>query len=331
LTLHNKLPSNFTNVEDQDEFYFQNARRILIAEMQKIVYGEYLPVVMGDDAMRDYDLELDFESRYDNYVDPSIANSFATAAFRFGHSMIQGLIDMYQTQTGSKYATYALGNNYFNMTNYEDKNGLGMEGILLGLSKQNAQGNDRHVTVEATNKLFANVGPTPGVGGDLVARNIQRGRDHGLPSYAAFYKEFAPEDHDAMDCWDKRPREIDSANWELLKSTYHHPHHIDLFVGGMGEKPFRGGLTGATFQGIKGRQFKNLKRGDRFFFTHRGVMTRDEFDEIMGRTFADIICDNTGIKDITENVFLVDSATKNCASSRKMNINNFQLKLPTRN
>ena len=30
----------------------ENARRIVIAEMQNIVYGEHLPVVLGDDAMR---------------------------------------------------------------------------------------------------------------------------------------------------------------------------------------------------------------------------------------------------------------------------------------
>ena len=39
--------------ENQDEdYYFENARRILIAEMQNIVYGEYLPVILGEDAMK---------------------------------------------------------------------------------------------------------------------------------------------------------------------------------------------------------------------------------------------------------------------------------------
>ena len=35
-----------------EDYYFENARRIVIAEMQNIVYGEHLPVVLGDDAMR---------------------------------------------------------------------------------------------------------------------------------------------------------------------------------------------------------------------------------------------------------------------------------------
>ena len=36
-----------------DDYYFNNSRRILIAEMQNIVYSEYLPVVLGEDAMKD--------------------------------------------------------------------------------------------------------------------------------------------------------------------------------------------------------------------------------------------------------------------------------------
>ena len=308
-----------------DEDYFQNARRILIAEMQKIVYADYLPVVLGVEAVDRWDLEPRRDSDYKPESDPSIANSFATAAYRFGHSMIQGLIEMYLAD-GSENGNYELGKNYFNVERYVSS----MEDILLGLTTQAAQTNDRFVTVEATNKLFANASETPLVGGDLVARNIQRGRDHGLPSYAAFYEKFGPDDRGAMECWDKKPKEITTENWEVLKKIYHHPQHIDLFAGGMAEKPYRGGLTGATFNGIKGRQFKALKDGDRFFFSHRDVMTRDEYDEIMNRELSDIICDNTDIAKVSRNVFLLhderDNRYKTCGtSSDELNISKFQV------
>ena len=83
LALEIKVASGSLN----DEEIFQIARKILIAEMQNIVYGEYLPVVLGEQAMRKYDLELpkkqkDF-SKYKSKTDPSITNSFATAAYRF--------------------------------------------------------------------------------------------------------------------------------------------------------------------------------------------------------------------------------------------------------
>ena len=41
------------NPGEDEEYYFENARRIVIAEMQNIVYSEYLPVVLGKDAIRD--------------------------------------------------------------------------------------------------------------------------------------------------------------------------------------------------------------------------------------------------------------------------------------
>ena len=77
----------------QDEVLYQEARRLVGAEMQNIVYGEYLPTVLGVDFMTRYDLIVEEETDYDPKVDPTIFNSFATAAFRFGHSMINGKLE----------------------------------------------------------------------------------------------------------------------------------------------------------------------------------------------------------------------------------------------
>ena len=50
---------------ENEDYYFENARRIVIAEMQNIVYGEYLPVVLGDDAMRDEGIGMHTFIEYD--------------------------------------------------------------------------------------------------------------------------------------------------------------------------------------------------------------------------------------------------------------------------
>ena len=317
---HNSLCDALKNHPDvdsswEDEDYFQNARRILIALMQKIVYDEYLPIVLSRKNMILRGLVLKKDTEYFSDVNPTHFNSFGAAAFRFGHSMIQGLIGMFKDMH-SKYDEYALSHNFNNLSKYELANGKGMEMIITGMMAQKAQANDRHISEQVTNKLFVPGNMPTGVGGDLMARNIQRGRDHGLPSYTAFYKHLhqIPAHNHVLDCWSKKPKEISQSNWDLLKRIYNHPHHIDLWVGGMAEKPYKGGITGRTFQNIIGQTFANLKNGDRFFFTHKGNMNSAEYNQIMSRTLGDIICDNFNqIKGVAlENVFLVKSPVKIC-------------------
>ena len=62
--------------------------------MQNIVYGQYLPHILGPKTMVKYSLGIDQASTYDPNMDPSITNAFATAAYRFGHSMIPNMVKM---------------------------------------------------------------------------------------------------------------------------------------------------------------------------------------------------------------------------------------------
>ena len=46
-------------------------------------------------------------------------------------------------------------------------------------------------------------------------------------------------------------------------------HDIDLYAGGMTEKRVPGTYVGKTFACILGKQFHNLKQGDRFWYERR--------------------------------------------------------------
>ncbi len=72
-----------------NEEIFQETRRIMIAQYQNIVYREFLPAVLGRVPRR---LQIRGSSRYEPERDASISNEFNTA-FRFGHSMIQGMVE----------------------------------------------------------------------------------------------------------------------------------------------------------------------------------------------------------------------------------------------
>ncbi|TRY74903.1 hypothetical protein TCAL_04779 [Tigriopus californicus] len=321
---HNRIAKALAskNPSLSDEVLYQQARRIVSAEMQNVVYGEFLTVILGQNAMNENGLTLGSgPSTYNPKVDPSIRNVFATAAFRFGHSMIEGVVNMVHESTRAVKASYKLKHNFFNTSNYLSHNGAGMEMIIGGLISQPAQSADRFIIPDLTNHLFQGNGSTFGT--DLIARNIQRGREHGLASYNA-YREFCG--HQAACSWSKKPSDVASSTWKILKTLYNHPNDIDVFVGGLAETPQKGDLTGSTFQCLMAKQFQMLKEGDRYFFTHSeqaGSFTPDQRSNLLTRTLRDIICDNTRIPEVRSNVFDATTPFQSCTCSNSLNIKLF--------
>ena len=107
------------------------------------------------------------------------------------------------------------------MSSVEAQRGLGYDQFLAGVIYQRSREADRFVTDELRNLLFANDMEPRNVGEDLIARNIQRGRDHGVPSYAAYAKAFNHRPISrVMDCWRHKPREISLNSWRLLRQAY---------------------------------------------------------------------------------------------------------------
>ena len=132
----------------------------------------------------------------------------------------------------------------------------------------------------------------------IFDRNIQRGRDHGLAGYN-YWRKFCGLTEIRSMADSDRPEEISSTQWTVLRTLYHSPEDIDLFVAGLAESRVPGGLTGRTFTCILAKQFSALKTGDRFFFTHndqRGTFDLEQLSEIRKTTLRDIICQNTDIE-----------------------------------
>ena len=67
-------------VENNLKAHLQLARRLVGGQLQQITYKEYLPLILGKDALLGLDSD---ETNYDPSVDPSILNEFATVAFRW--------------------------------------------------------------------------------------------------------------------------------------------------------------------------------------------------------------------------------------------------------
>ncbi len=194
------LPSTLTNEEK-----FQIARRVVIAEQQYVTYNEFLPA-MG--------VSLPFYTGYKSNVNANLSNEFATVGYR-AHSQIHGEaaeietdVSRYtQTQLDAIRAQGAtvtvvgdevtivvpLGVAFFN----PDLLPLLQEGPMLkAIGGESEYNNDEMIDNQLRSVLFQVPvsgnpdcldGPTlpecfKGVV-DLGAIDIERGRDHGMPSY----------------------------------------------------------------------------------------------------------------------------------------------------
>ena len=123
-----------------DERVFQEAKRFVNAEYQHIVYNEWLPVVLGKQFINTYGLfplSSGYSQDYDTSFDPRITNEFATAAFRFGHSLIPHIINVYNTVGGELNPSFDL-KQAFNKPQLLRLPGM-LDGLVAGLTRDNSQ------------------------------------------------------------------------------------------------------------------------------------------------------------------------------------------------
>ncbi|ODM90056.1 Chorion peroxidase [Orchesella cincta] len=317
---HNRIADIFATLTSwDDEWIFQETRRIIIAELQQITYNEFLPSILGPEAMTNYDLALppvtegNGYTTYNSSVDATIISSFATAAYRFGHTLVNGLIQL--MMDGISVGSYRVKDNYGVsnqvLQDYTSTNGSsGYDMILNGLTRQRSQAFDTEIHKDMSNELFKNE-HVNFIGTDLSARNVQRGRDHGTPSYNSFRRfcNLIP-----LTTWNNRPLDISEGAWEKLRSVYETPQDIDFYTGGLSQTPVQDGLSGPTFVCVQALQFQRLMKGDRYFFTHAnttGSFTPGQLAALRSRRLGDIICQNSALKETARNVFYRDETSSN--------------------
>lgn len=279
--------SDATKDELKDQFLYEAARKIVGAEIQIITYQEFLPLLIGDSLLNDYD-------GYKSNVDPSVSHEFTNAAYRLGHTLLNNQFLRFDAQGISE---VSLQDAFFTP---QDVATQGINSLLQGLIYQEAQELDHMVVDGLRNFLF----PAETGGLDLPAVNIQRGRDVGLPGYVQVRQELGLGEVKDFDELPFEPKVID-----LFSEAYNSVDEIDLWIGGIAEPAIgHGGLLGQTFTKIVSNQFELLRDGDRFFFLEEDQVEHLHLldENIENITLAGIIRQNTS-EDylIPDNVFLV--------------------------
>ena len=278
-----------------NEQKYQLARKIVGAEMQAITYKEYLPALLGaanSPTVTAYS--------YDPQINPTITQSFAVAAFRFGHSTLSSTMPRINNDgTSDPAGPLLLRNAFFNPDLLTDHPAL-VEQLIRGGATQVAEEIDMKFVDDVRNFLF---GP-PGAGGlDLSALNIQRGRDHGLVDYRQLRATYNLPGFQSFNGIPTTP-EMRTALANLYAGNI---NNIDGYVAGLVENHLPGSSLGSLFTTIIREQFERLRDGDRLFYTsnaaglyNNGVLLPQvaSLVDLNNIRFADILALNTGLNSL---------------------------------
>ncbi len=327
------LPNTLTNQQK-----FEIARRVVGAEEQWITYTQFLP---------DMGVNLPAYRGYNPNADPDEQTEFATVGYR-AHSQIHGEFEVEGTDDTWTQATLdeleqlgvevdvdgddveltiPLNAAFFNPSIVR----LVGEGPLLdGFGDEPEYNNDEQIDNTLRSLLFRVPSPTtidpsqcfsdPIVADaagcfqqlqDLGAIDLQRGRDHGIPTYNALraayglppktsFTAITGENTDALPAGStiNTPSILDFVSLKdlsgnpvaigakdgavqgtrrstlasRLKAVYGNVSNVDAFVGAYSEPHAKGSEMGQTNQAIWSLEFRSARDADRFFYANDPVL-----------------------------------------------------------
>nr|XP_039320733.1 peroxidasin-like protein isoform X4 [Saimiri boliviensis boliviensis] len=296
---HNRVATELSALNphwDGDTLY-QEARKIVGAELQHITYSHWLPKVLGDPGTR----MLKGYRGYDPNVNAGIVNSFATAAFTLGHAFINPIL----YRLNDTFGEISEGHLPFHKALFAPSRIIkegGIDPVLRGLFgvafKRRAP--SYLPSPELTQKLFSTA---HFAAVDAAASIIQRGRDHGIPPYGDF-RVFC--NLTSVKTFEDLQNEIkDSEIRQKLRKLYSSPGDIDLWPALMVEDLIPGTRVGPTLMCLFVTQFQRLRDGDRFWYENPGVFTPAQLTQLKQASLARVLCDNgDSIRQVQADVFV---------------------------
>jgi len=262
---------------------YETAKAITTAEMVNITYNEWLPHLLGKDAIQPY-------HGYNPNADARITEEFAGAAFRFGHSIVSDEISAIDN-LGNFTSEQTLAQSFFEDT--ATFNATGADGLLRHLSGDLANLLDPHIVDGLRNLL---VDPPDGI--DLAAINIQRGHDMGLGTLNQTREALGLAPYTSFDQLSSDP-----ATAAAFEKAYGDINAVDLWAGGLAEDHSPGAVIGPTFGRIIADQFTALRDGDRYYFENQNF-DRQTLSEIKNTTLSDLILRNTDTTAMQSDAFV---------------------------
>ena len=156
-----------------------------------------------------------------------------------------------------------LANAFFQTESLLERPSL-IDRFLLGQATVEHPELDQRVVDGLRNALFANSEEGPPM--DLVSRNLQRGRDHGLQTFNFYREQFGLP---RIRCLPRRQRRCfrrltgERALADQLAKVYNRFDDIDPWLAGLLEPEFEDSQLGVTWTRVIIEQFNRFRQGDR--------------------------------------------------------------------
>lgn len=267
-----------------DRLYDQ-ARAIVTAEIARITYNEFLPHLLGRNAIAPY-------QGYKPNADARLSEEFAGGAYRLGHSIVSANLAKTDEQGKVIGIPVTLKDAFFQDTAAFVADS-GANGLLRHLSNDPSNALDVHIVDDLRNFLF---GPAAGL--DLAAINIQRGRDLGLGTLNETRTALGLKAYTSFS-----QITSDTATAAALQAAYGDVNSVELWIGGLAEDHLAGAMVGQTFDVIIARQFRDLRDGDRFWYQNQGFDPAT-LREIETTTLSSVILRNTDTRHMQFDAFV---------------------------
>lgn len=276
---HNRLVDELATAHPtwNSEALFQRARKFVGAQMQAITFNEFLPALLGPHAPASTGV-------YDSSVDATIVNEFPAVFLRIGHSMLTD--DFKRVENDGRPA--AVGplplelafNDPSRLQTAHDLD-LFLKGLSVEVQEETDTGMVRGMRVAL-----------------LDAIDIQRARDHGIPSYNKLREAYGLPAVTAFG-----DITADPAVQAALAAAYADVDRIEALVGALAEDHLPGASVGPLVAAAFRTQFSRLRDGDRFWYENDAAFSDAEIDELRNIRLSDVIRRNSGISNLQGNVF----------------------------
>jgi hypothetical protein len=285
---HNRLAKELQVLHKDwdDESLFQEARRFLIGIHQHMVFYEFLPKLLGH-HLPDYS---GFQTDYSPGVDPG----FIAALSTFSHnSMPPGLLIVHENRQPS-------GPGFISVTDtdaiaHEFLN-YGLDRVVRGLMTQPQALVDLNVISELRDDRARGI--------DHAAADIQRARDHGVPSYNDVRRALhLPPIANFTEL------SADPGVQRLFEELYGSVDDLDLVPAALAEPlPYDRYMLPMTLNLLLTEQFERLRNGDPLFYEREGVFTESEIaDWIKPRTLPAMILTHTTVQSMPPDAFILQT------------------------